>query len=101
MKVSDVVIEEVGVGAASKDSSRIELTASTIKDARTASLMAYMKKPEYGPAYIEANDVQFVGVAPQARVQRGSEVIIDSHSVVVEDLNVKQLYETVMARGVR
>ncbi len=79
----------------------MNLADSTIKWTRNAALMAYIKKPEFGPAHIQAQNLVFLGPAPKARVQKGSHVTIDGSTVESENVNVEQLYETIMKPGLR
>jgi hypothetical protein len=101
MIATEVIIEQVGTGAASKDGSRLDISRSSIKQARNAGLMAYTKKPEFGPARIEAREMTFTDTASEARAQKGSFISIDGTSVEGEDVDVEQLYETVMKPGLR
>jgi hypothetical protein len=101
MTASHVIIEDVGTGAASKDGSSLILSDSTIKNARIAGLMAYIKKPEYGPGKITAQDIVLDGLSIQARAQKNSLITIDGAPVPTEDVDVAELYKTVMKKGLR
>jgi len=101
MVASSVTISQTGTGAASKDGSKLEIKDSTIEGAQVANLMAYMKKPEYGGATIDAENMQFVGDVVAARAQLGSRITIDGNAVESEDVDVKNLYKTVMKKGAR
>lgn len=101
MTASHVIIEDVGTGAASKDGSSLILSGSTIKNARIAGLMAYIKKPEYGPGRIEAQDLSFDAVPVQARAQKSNVIKIDGVPVPTEDVDVSVLYDTVMKKGLQ
>ncbi len=96
-----LVIEKAGVGAACKDGSRLTLSDSTISEVGFAALAAYVKKPEFGPAWLEARDVRYQGAAPRARAQNGSTLLIDGVRVAGEELDVEQLYATIMRPGLR
>jgi hypothetical protein len=97
MKASNLVIEHAGTGAASKDGSQLEISASSINNPENAGLMAYIKKPaEFGPAHIDARDIKFTGNMVHARVQKGSSISIDGVAVQTEDIDVDQLYKTIM-----
>ncbi len=101
MTVRDVFIQQTGTGAASKDGSRLDISNATIKQANNAGLMAYVKKPEFGSARIEASNLTFLATASQALAQKGSVVVIDGKPVESEDVDVEQLYRTVMKKGRR
>jgi CotH kinase protein/Right handed beta helix region len=99
MVVDSVLIKGVGTGAASKDGSSLEISDSEITDVKTAGLMAYIKKPEYGGASIVAKGMKFVEPIIPARVQVGSRVTIDGDQVATQAINVKQMYQTIMKPG--
>ncbi len=96
-----LVIEKAGVGAACKDGSRLTLSDSAITEVSFAALAAYVKKPELGPAWLEARNISYQGAVPQARAQEGSTLIIDGSRVKGEELDVDQLYETIMRPGLK
>lgn len=94
-----IYIESAGAGCVAKDRSRLEISASTIRDARIAGLMAYIKKTEYGPAAIEARGIIFSGNAADVMAQTGSTILVDGAAALEEDIDVDRLYETVMRKG--
>lgn len=101
MTASHLYIEDVGTGAASKDGSSLNISGSSVKNARIAGLMAYVKKSEYGPGRIEALDLAFDAASVKARAQKGSVITIDGEPVPAEDVNVSELYNTVMKKGLQ
>ena len=101
LTVNGLTIEDVGTGAASKDRSELEIDDATIRGARVAGLLAYIKKPEYGPARLIATDTDIVESEITARVQIGSLMRINGDVVESRALDVDALYETVMKRGER
>jgi hypothetical protein len=101
MTATGVHIEGALTGAASKDASRLEISSSIISNVRVAGMMAYVKKPEYGPASIEANNVQLLGNSSDALVQTGSEIKIDGEIIPSSDLDVDELYESFMKKASR
>jgi hypothetical protein len=101
MNVSEVEIESVGTGAASKDGSVLTLRNSSIHEASFAGLTAYIKKAEYGPAEILATRVSIVATEVPVLVQTGNRVNIDGADSVARDVNVDALYETIMKPGLR
>jgi hypothetical protein len=101
MVASHVLIEQAGVGAVAKDGSKLQISDSTIKFARNAGLMAYIKKPEYGAGHIEAKNIIFIGTTKHTRAQKESSIIIDGKLMESEDVDVKQLYRTIMRPGLR
>ena len=56
--------------------------------------MAYVKKPEYGPAEAIVREVSFEGVTPVAVAQTGSRIVLDGREVETQDLDVDALYST-------
>jgi hypothetical protein len=101
MTARNVVAENCGVGAASKDGSTLELADSVFRGARIAGLMSYVKKPEYGPSSLVSTNVQVLGSARHAVAQQGTTLILDGKQLPGQSLDVDQLYRTVMTRGLR
>ncbi|MCZ6785219.1 MAG: hypothetical protein O7G30_18115 [Proteobacteria bacterium] len=89
----NLTIEDVGTALASKDGSVATLENSVVSGVQHTALMAYIKKPEYGPAELIARNVRMVGVERPAAAQVGSRVTIDGVEQRPEDLDVEEFYE--------
>ena len=89
-------IESAGAGVVSKDGSQVSLENSIIRDYNIASMMVYIKKPEYGPATISANNIEAENLPVSAVAQKGSHIFIDGVEIPSRDLDVKRLYATQM-----
>jgi len=96
---SNLTMNRVGTAAASKDGSHLDIDGLVIDEVTFAGLMAYIKKPEYGPASIRAENVRYKPTGPVGRVQTGSLIEVDGTTLPTEDLDVDLLYETVMGKG--
>jgi len=96
MTAEDIVVERAITGAASKDGSSLTLRGATIKDTRSAALMAYIKKPEYGAAKIDASGLTLERNEATARAQTASTIQIDGQAVATEPFDVDALYATIM-----
>ena len=94
-------IKEVAIGAVSKDGSRLTISNSNIKNAQNSGLMAYIKKPEYGPAVLEARAITFTSTDIPARVQTGSSLTLEGKAVETEDMEDMKFYETKMKPGIK
>lgn len=101
MKARRLDIQNVAVGAASKDGSQLDISDSVIKNAREAGLMAYVKKPEYGPAEIRGTNLVFMDTPNSAKSQNGNSIVIDGQTVATEDIDVKNMYKTVMKSSLK
>jgi len=99
--VSDVIMEGVATGAASKDGSQLTLTNATLKKSTHVGLIAYMKKPEYGPATIDAKNIKFKNTPNSTRVQTGSSLTLEGNLVKAENIDVEQYYNTIMKPGLK
>jgi len=99
MTARGVTVERAATGAASKDGSILDIRDSKIDATQTAALMAYAKKPEFGPGRIEASGLVFGVLVPDARAQIGSVIVIDGRPVEPEEIDVDELYQTSMRRG--
>ena len=94
-------ISDSTVGAASKDGSQLTIGESTFKGIENTALMAYVKKPEYGVASIEASNLTMEDVQIPAQAQTDNHIRIDGREIKTTALNVKNLYETSMKPGRR
>jgi len=101
MQATGLDIDGAGTGAASKDDSVLELSSSKIHNVRVAGLMAYVKKPEYGPGHITASAIDFGEDFEIAMAQKGSTIRIDNDEVETIDIDVNDMYKTVMKKGLR
>ncbi len=101
MEAAGLTIKSTGTGAASKDGSVLRIRDSEIDGASFAGLTAYIKKPEYGPAQIFADNVRIGAAKTEVLVQTGSRVEIDGEAAETRDVNVDALYETIMRKGLR
>jgi len=99
MSVKNIHVRKAGTAAVSKDGSLLEINNSYINQAVHAGLMAYIKKPEFGPARIIANNIKYSGSAAFARAEKGSEITIDGKEIEPENIDVKQIYDTIMRPG--
>ena len=100
-KSFNLTIEDAATGAASKDGSSLTISESTIKNTKYFGLIAYAKKPEYGSASIDARNIKFEATEIRARVQKGSYLLLEGEQVKAEDMDVEQLYETIMKPGLK
>lgn len=92
VRVEDTAMDTVGIGVASKDLSTTQVTRVTIRGASFAALAAYIKKPVFGPAEIEAQQVTIADTDQAAVAQVGSRIVIDGVEVGTVDLDVDRLY---------
>ena len=99
MTARGLVIDKAGTGAAAKDGSVLRLDDTAIQHSLHADLMAYVKKPEYGYASIETRNLTFAGSPPRAKAQKGSAITMDGTAVPTEDVDVEQLYSSIMRKG--
>jgi hypothetical protein len=104
-EASQVIVRRVSIdgataGAVVKDGSRLDLSETDLRNVEHAGLMAYIKKPEFGPAALVAERLTFGGSFTRARAQTGNRISIDGTAVATEDIDVERLYETIMRRGV-
>jgi len=87
-------IRDVGTGVASKDKSETLIADVELSNVRHAAFMAYVKKPEYGAATLEARNIlevsrrKIVGLA-----QIGSTIKIDGEEIDQVAIDVDRLYD--------
>lgn len=90
--VKDTKMDTVGIGVASKDLSKALVTNTEIRKARFSALAAYIKKPVYGPASIDAQKITVVDTGKTSVAQTGSTITIDGKAQPTQDLDVEKLY---------
>jgi hypothetical protein len=96
-----LLIENSGTGAAAKDGSTLLLEDSRIDGAKVSALMAYIKKPEFGAAELKANRLQLNNNRTTAVAQTGSSIVVDGVPIKTEDVDVDEMYDTIMRPGLR
>jgi hypothetical protein len=101
VQATQLLIESSAVGVVSKDSSRVFLTNSVIRESKIAAMMAYTKKKQFGPATITAENVKVKSLSASTVVQKGSQILVDGVAVPTVDLDVKKLYATTMKPGLK
>lgn len=93
--------------------SELEADGLTIRDARMAivskdrsqgkirdvemtnveyGVAAYVKKPEYGPAFLQVDGARLNGVGTESLVERGSKVVLNAKIMPESDVDVIDLY---------
>lgn len=93
MAVDNVQMDRVGIGVASKDLSTVTLTNSQISGARFSALAAYIKKPVFGPARIDAQNVTILNTKEAGIVQEGSTIVLNGETLSTVRLDVDRLYQ--------
>jgi hypothetical protein len=93
MTIKNVTMDTVGIGIASKDLSQTYVTNTTISKARFSALAAYIKKPVFGPASIEATELKILETETPAIAQVGNTILLNGEQVKTVELDVEKLYE--------
>ncbi|HSG67574.1 MAG TPA: right-handed parallel beta-helix repeat-containing protein, partial [Bacteroidales bacterium] len=89
VRVSDTWIKGTVIGMASKDFSRITSHGCTIEDCQYG-LVAFRKKPEFGPASIIATDLQMKNIATPYLIEEGS--ACEANGEIIDD-DSKDVYD--------
>ena len=90
--IEDLHVSRCGTGIVSKDSSKGFARRVLVENCSVASVMAYVKKPQYGFASLEVTNLTSRNVPRKIVVQKGSRVVIDEQEAQTVDLDVKRLY---------
>jgi len=91
--ISGVHIDDAGTAIASKDASRTEISNSEFSRIHFTAIMAYVKKPEFGPSVVIARDVILKEVGREALAQLGSQVTLNGVELEPEAIDIEELYE--------
>ncbi len=91
--ITNSKIENTNIGIASKDLSEVTVDSVTIDNARVAGLAVFIKKPQYGPAYLNADRINFVSTEIPSLCQTGSTLILFGVKIQCKDIDVESLYD--------
>jgi len=93
LHASAVEIRGAGAALASKDGSSAILEEAILRDIGHFALMAYNKKPEYGPASLSAISLDYDGSGELQACQRRQMLTIDGKRMHTQRIDVEALYE--------
>jgi hypothetical protein len=91
----DLLVRRAGIGLASKDASRAVIEDSSLLDLTRVGLAAYVKKPVYGPARIEASRVRITTSGRETLAQTGSQIVLNGLNAMPQSLDVEAFYAEV------
>jgi len=93
VSISDSTIENTSIGIASKDLSEVTADNLIITNARITGLAAYVKKTQYGSAYLNADNIQFNNTPQSVLCQTDSVLILSGTYIECIDIDVESLYD--------
>ena len=85
IKIRDIKIEKSNIGIASKDLSKVEIKNLNIENSNIAAA-AYQKKSEFGPGYIDLDDVKISDTPKTYLAEKNS--IIKVHNKIIQETNI-------------
>lgn len=88
--VKQIEIHNAELGVASKDLSKIDIENITLYDNRVG-FSVYQKKPEFGPAYIEANKIKASKLEVFYLLEAGSKLILEQKAVDPTGKDIKDI----------
>ncbi|MBC8187518.1 MAG: CotH kinase family protein [Proteobacteria bacterium] len=92
-RISGVRVDGAGTALASKDTSHTEIADSLFERIDFTAIMAYVKKPEYGPSEIIASNIILREVGREALAQLGSRVTLNGVEIEPEAIDIDSLYK--------
>jgi hypothetical protein len=92
LRAQNVTIRSSGTALASKDASLAVIEDSTLSEIHRAALMAYVKKPVYGPAAIDSRRLHLDRVHETALAQTGSRIAVDGVRVEPRRMDAREFY---------
>jgi hypothetical protein len=94
VEASDCHVESAMIAASSKDRSTVSIDRLKVDEVERFVAVAYIKKPQFGPASITVNGLTWGGAAePAFLVQTSCAMQIDGREIPQRDIDVKALYE--------
>lgn len=97
--IKNVKASQVGTGVATKDGSSTKGEEILVENASFSAFAVYTKKPVYGPAYADLRDVVVDTVQNDHMVQNGNRLRLNGKEVSTKEVNVDELYQTVMKKN--
>ncbi len=94
--ISHLKVQDSLFGVVSKDLSTITISMSDLQNIKFYAFMAYIKKPVYGPAKINADSITLKNIGQDAIAQIGSSIMLNGKKIIPSDLDVKKFYQTEM-----
>jgi len=91
LTIRDCVIENANIGIASKDLSILKVYGTKIIDCNYGFVLL-QKKPEYGPAEIDAENVNIINARVDKLVEIGSKIVEDGIIIKGTEKNVAKLF---------
>jgi uncharacterized protein YjbI with pentapeptide repeats len=91
-RLSDIVVTAAGIGIASKDLSRVDVTDADFIDITNFPLASYQKKPEYGPAVLKATNITTDERRTSFVLDDLSELRIDGQLMASADQDLADLF---------
>ena len=91
INVDNSKFDVVGVGVASKDGSKVNVTSSVISNYKLYAAMTYKKKKFYSAPTMELLGCS-IGLGDSFLRQTGTYMSVDKSNVYEKDINVKKLY---------
>jgi hypothetical protein len=85
-------ISNCSMGIVSKDDSTVDVSGVKINDCRHG-LVAYQKKPEYGPSEVRGLDISMANVERECFIQSNSKGFLNGTNCVPTTINIDELYE--------
>jgi len=91
LKVSNTSIIDCNIGVASKDLSHVELSNTTIENC-SYGLVALRKKPEYGPATIQARKLKLINCNTKYLIEKNSVLELNGRQIIGTQKKVAELF---------
>jgi hypothetical protein len=90
--INSLTVTNSNIGVATKDYSKTFISNSTFENIELSALMSYVKKPEYGGAFLKANNNTFLNTNQIGLNDINSILIVDGKYISGKTLNINYLY---------
>ncbi|HBF88735.1 MAG TPA: hypothetical protein DDX39_08850 [Bacteroidales bacterium] len=91
MNISDIIIKGCNIGIASKDKSVLEVNNSTLENCKYGFVLL-QKKPEYGDASLNANNIKLNNCAVNHLIESGSDFYIDGEKIIGKEKKLADIF---------
>jgi hypothetical protein len=91
VEVFNTTILGTRIGIASKDQSRMQVSTCILEDCNYG-IIVFRKKPEFGPAFFEGENIELNNITTVFLVEKGSKCAIDGKIIPDDKENIYELF---------
>jgi len=91
LTVANCKLENTNIGIASKDLSNVNLDSIEISNSKYG-LVAFRKKPEFGAAFLNVNNLKYSNITHNYLIEKGSKLILENDTIFGTNEKVAEIF---------